>query len=478
MSSSALDEQNARSLALEAKLQPSNTSLRVQICELLADILLTDPDYAHEHQIPDRLWRQCFYDRIRRLRKEPAALQTILKEAHAFYEYLGAKITHPEPVVTQLTLQRGDVCRYQQDWERALAHYTAATQRSPHYGHAWNQKAVLLTQMQPDRPLEAYACYVRSLWATQPFPTAQANLDRLIATTQVPTHPPMARFCAQVVQSGDWSGLHTLTAGAGESLLVQLVIVALYQKQTEALALQLLQLPKLRFLPLVLLLEESGVSETLGPALVPVLNRLDPRSLPPHVSKQDMVDHVPDYACFAASSRTEPPPPCSFTQSQLKQGRLLTLVRHDPRMVETNGVWEWRGLTNDDDDMPVDDTDVMPIDDDDLLVYQENPNGGPALLVPGALLQQKAEQVAAQLSNEEDRVVVQFPAVAPPMSTVVAPPPGFDLPLATANPFANLTSAVGNHAVDTDPSFLLDSGLLKSLLMEESPQTTRNPFAT
>jgi Telomerase activating protein Est1/Est1 DNA/RNA binding domain len=48
-------------------------ALRVQICELLADLMLTDPLHASRHNVMERMWRKCFYVRISHLRAKLAA---------------------------------------------------------------------------------------------------------------------------------------------------------------------------------------------------------------------------------------------------------------------------------------------------------------------------------------------------------------------------------------------------------------------
>ena len=94
--------------------------LRVPLCEALSDLILTDPAFAAQHTICERLWRLCFYQRISALRlavhqekrkkrqhssssaaattttnkaiKPQQALLDFLVEAAALYEYLLQKL--------------------------------------------------------------------------------------------------------------------------------------------------------------------------------------------------------------------------------------------------------------------------------------------------------------------------------------------------------------------------------------------------
>eukprot|EP00521_Asterionellopsis_glacialis_P013791 CAMPEP_0195304208 /NCGR_PEP_ID=MMETSP0707-20130614/34066_1 /TAXON_ID=33640 /ORGANISM="Asterionellopsis glacialis, Strain CCMP134" /LENGTH=176 /DNA_ID=CAMNT_0040367961 /DNA_START=178 /DNA_END=705 /DNA_ORIENTATION=- len=67
-----------RALELEEQLSklPKNSKnpeerasvIRTSLCEILSDVLLTDPTFAVRKDCPGRLWRHCFYGRINELR--------------------------------------------------------------------------------------------------------------------------------------------------------------------------------------------------------------------------------------------------------------------------------------------------------------------------------------------------------------------------------------------------------------------------
>jgi Telomerase activating protein Est1/Est1 DNA/RNA binding domain len=63
---------NKKSSSSSSKNDQAN-ALRVQICELLADLMLTDPLHASQHSVMERMWRKCFYVRISHLRAKLAA---------------------------------------------------------------------------------------------------------------------------------------------------------------------------------------------------------------------------------------------------------------------------------------------------------------------------------------------------------------------------------------------------------------------
>jgi len=71
----ALDLEHQLSLALSTSSganESKATQIRVPLCECLSDLILTDTAYAVQHNVCDRLWRKCFYDRIGPLRSRVA----------------------------------------------------------------------------------------------------------------------------------------------------------------------------------------------------------------------------------------------------------------------------------------------------------------------------------------------------------------------------------------------------------------------
>ena len=59
--------------------------LRTKLCEAYADVLLTDPTFALRRDVPSKLWKACFYNRISELRqratKERARMKKSIKRA-------------------------------------------------------------------------------------------------------------------------------------------------------------------------------------------------------------------------------------------------------------------------------------------------------------------------------------------------------------------------------------------------------------
>ena len=85
---------------------PDASRIRSKVCEYLTDLILTDPSFACEHGIVDRLWRLCFYDFINVLRasreklkrrgedfgKAQDAIMRHVSEAIGFYNYVTEKL--------------------------------------------------------------------------------------------------------------------------------------------------------------------------------------------------------------------------------------------------------------------------------------------------------------------------------------------------------------------------------------------------
>jgi len=59
---------NSNSNATEASIEAKNQKLRTKLCEHYCDVLLTDPPFALRRDVPHRLWKGCFYQRISELR--------------------------------------------------------------------------------------------------------------------------------------------------------------------------------------------------------------------------------------------------------------------------------------------------------------------------------------------------------------------------------------------------------------------------
>lgn len=206
--------------SLETTSDEAN-QLRIPLCETLSDILLTEPSSAVENDVPGRLWRHCFYNRIGPLRaiiakhqrkhldatKLQKNLQVFLAESVTFYEFLldrlWNKITHHDdegeskdtsvtespnvlPCLYLCYIHLGDLYRYSQQIPRAQESYTRAARLGPGHGHAYNQLAVT----HQDAPVVAFYWYARALLAqTHVFATASGNLQRLLVSNRE-TLPP------------------------------------------------------------------------------------------------------------------------------------------------------------------------------------------------------------------------------------------------------------------------------------------------
>ena len=71
----------SNSTDIEAKA----SRLRTKLCEHYCDVLLTDPDFALRRDVPSKLWKACFYNRISELRqratKERGRMKKSIKRA-------------------------------------------------------------------------------------------------------------------------------------------------------------------------------------------------------------------------------------------------------------------------------------------------------------------------------------------------------------------------------------------------------------
>jgi hypothetical protein len=236
-----LKKRHEDSLRFEARLKqvqpkdPAASQLRIKVCEYLTDLILTDPSFACEHGIVDRLWRLCFYDRIRTLRASrdklkrrgedseriEKALVTHLSEAISLYKYLIESLedklmkAYPAVSCTQaseeesddddtvhpsaskapggvmkclvpMIVQLGDLHRYGGETSKAQEAYHRAIHLGPGIGHAMNQLAVVLSQADPTgQCLITLYWYARSISVTtDPFMTSAKNLARLFESNQ------------------------------------------------------------------------------------------------------------------------------------------------------------------------------------------------------------------------------------------------------------------------------------------------------
>jgi hypothetical protein len=217
---------------------------RSQLCEKLCDLILYEPSMAQApFDAVGRLWRHCFYERIKRTRariqKEKKkrttpnnnnnsssshqqqqfqdSLHIFLREGVTLFDYLCDRMQKkllpseqqereeesetPHSVLVhdrnqdkrgivaclhRLYVHLGDLHRYAEKYPSASAAYWTAAHLGPGIGHSYNQLAVVAQvqqqQQQNSAAMISVYWYARALAATvEPFGTAHANLQRLLA---------------------------------------------------------------------------------------------------------------------------------------------------------------------------------------------------------------------------------------------------------------------------------------------------------
>jgi hypothetical protein len=247
--SGRLKKQLQRATDLEKQLgelpksaEETAAKLRGQLCEILSDVLISDPSLALEKECAGRLWRNCFYAPIgvwrsrvsREKRKQGANLaklessfQKFLSEAITLYDYLvlqyqsklqpsnsqansqdsSQESFHENRASTQavvpglyrLYIHMGDLQRYAQSYNKAEACYFNASKLAPGMGNPYNQLAVVAQMKDANMSCVALYWYARSLLATHDsFETSNSNLERLFsinrAYLQEHSREPTARI--------------------------------------------------------------------------------------------------------------------------------------------------------------------------------------------------------------------------------------------------------------------------------------------
>eukprot|EP00531_Pseudo-nitzschia_arenysensis_P001042 CAMPEP_0116125980 /NCGR_PEP_ID=MMETSP0329-20121206/6092_1 /TAXON_ID=697910 /ORGANISM="Pseudo-nitzschia arenysensis, Strain B593" /LENGTH=899 /DNA_ID=CAMNT_0003620041 /DNA_START=173 /DNA_END=2872 /DNA_ORIENTATION=- len=253
-----LDKQLARAADIESQLvtlasKKSNEDddksykLRSHLCEILSDVLISNPRVALEKDCFQRLWRGCFYNPIRiwrqrvsrEKRKRSPSLATtqegfkhFLAEAVTLYDYLVLQyLTKLVPSCTQQSLTQtsrdtldtssksqledtqyafsqtdstissesslegvvhglyklyiflGDLHRYSEAYNKAESNYANASKLGPGLGNPYNQLAVVA--FSKDAYCVALYWYARSLLAThEKFSTSSNNMERLFAANR------------------------------------------------------------------------------------------------------------------------------------------------------------------------------------------------------------------------------------------------------------------------------------------------------
>lgn len=198
--------------------------LRSHLCEVLSDILISDPVVGMENDCTGRLWRSCFYAPIgiwrsrisREKRKQGSNLSSLeqafkkfLGEAITLYDYLvlqyqsklapsdsqissqgstqesfpsavSEEVEGVIPGLHRLYIHMGDLNRYSESYSKAENCYLSAAKLAPGMGNPYNQLAVVAQIKDANMSCVALYWYARSLFATHgSFETSSSNLERL-----------------------------------------------------------------------------------------------------------------------------------------------------------------------------------------------------------------------------------------------------------------------------------------------------------
>lgn len=215
--------------------------LRVKLCQILSDIILTCPSVSVENNCLERLWRHCFYNPIglirsrlsREKRKKGPHVKRIEKslEKHLFeainlYDFMVvqfhdkikgvAERRNPNsqdsssqsqgqsqssygqlepttvdmagvvPNLFRMYIHLGDLHRYAAEYEKSQSNYFQASKLAPGMGNPYNQLAVVAQLKDADAPLNCVALYwyARALLSDEPFEIAKGNLARLFQSNR------------------------------------------------------------------------------------------------------------------------------------------------------------------------------------------------------------------------------------------------------------------------------------------------------
>lgn len=227
--------------------EKSQQALRLQLCEVLSDVILNDSTLAHSHDAIGRLWKVCFYGRINdirsRIMKEKSRakkrqaggggdaagnggaeaakkmvgdlekqLKQFLKEAIQLYRYIIERYVKELMPLSQsqasalsdlsqqqederslviiaslyrMHIHLGDLYRYSLSHKQAEECYLKSATLAPGTGNPFNQLAVVAQQSQDSMTVVALYYYARSLMATrEPFETSRSNLVRLFESNR------------------------------------------------------------------------------------------------------------------------------------------------------------------------------------------------------------------------------------------------------------------------------------------------------
>jgi tetratricopeptide (TPR) repeat protein len=227
---SFLEQKAKRLLILEQQLQNADSmggqNMSTLLCEEYSSLFLGNPLFALNQGLADRLWRNCFYERIAQSRNEISrvkrknmgrdVIQHRIDEFHKFlnesitlYSFLikhylglivpelatesqqsqgGYDLTQNDldeegksavvAILQRFEIYLGDLYRYMDKSDESERHYARAALLAPGHGNPYNQMAVL--QQLKDSTCNALYWYARSIKASRrPFETSVANVERL-----------------------------------------------------------------------------------------------------------------------------------------------------------------------------------------------------------------------------------------------------------------------------------------------------------
>lgn len=240
LSTAARLEAQLKALAVSnAKTEAKASELRIRLCEVFSDVLLSDCAAALRKDVVGRLWYSCFYKRIQELRQRIAkeksrvkkqktagasaeggkeriknaeeSLKTFIREGITLYSFLidrlqgslipseasqsqsqNSDVSQPYskgtiPALHKLYIHVGDMHRYASSFSDAEKAYLQASKLAPSKGNPYNQMAVVAQLKETNGfPLPAVALYwyCRSLCSTEVFETSKSNVERLFSANE------------------------------------------------------------------------------------------------------------------------------------------------------------------------------------------------------------------------------------------------------------------------------------------------------
>jgi Telomerase activating protein Est1. len=226
-------------IASDVNTESKASEIRIKLCEVFSDVLLTDCTTALRKDVTSRLWYSCFYNRIQELRQRLAkeksrarkqstnsdiddagktrikiaeqSLTNFIQEGITLYNFLvdrlQGSLLPPEetqsqsqfsensqpyskgtvPALHKLYIHLGDMHRYASSFSDAENAYLQASKLAPSKGNPYNQLAVVAQLKETNGyPLPAMALYwyCRSLSSYEVFETSKGNIERLFVANE------------------------------------------------------------------------------------------------------------------------------------------------------------------------------------------------------------------------------------------------------------------------------------------------------